>query len=66
MTSVIASGAFNALASAGAGYLFELLGNSGYKDEIRRHNKAMGNFLLQKTSGERTRLLKRIRLCKKD
>ena len=36
-----ASGIFNALAFAGAGYLFKMIDRSGYEEEIRRHNLAM-------------------------
>ena len=39
--SVVAGGIFNALAFAGAGFLFSKLNKEGYKDEMRRHNEAM-------------------------
>ena len=41
MASVVTSGVFNALAFAGAGYLFKLLDGNGYKNEIKRHDLAM-------------------------
>jgi multidrug resistance efflux pump len=41
MTSVAASGVFNALAFAGAGYLFKMIDKGGYEKELRRHNRAM-------------------------
>jgi hypothetical protein len=40
MTSVAASGVFNALAFAGAGYLFKMIDKGGYEKELRRHNRA--------------------------
>ena len=41
MSSVVAGGIFNAMAFAGAGFLFSKLNKEGYKDEMRRHNEAM-------------------------
>jgi hypothetical protein len=41
MTGVAASGVFNALAFAGAGYLFKMIDKGGYEKELRRHNRAM-------------------------
>ena len=41
MVSVTASGVFNALLFAGAGYLFKLLDGNGYKNEIKRHDLAI-------------------------
>ena len=41
MTSIVAGGSFNAVAFAGAGFLFSKLNKEGYKDEMRRHNEAM-------------------------
>ena len=41
MASVAASGIFNALAFAGAGFLFKSLDKNGYEDEMKRHNLAM-------------------------
>ena len=41
MTSIVAGGIFNAVAFAGAGFLFSKLNKEGYKDEMRRHNEAM-------------------------
>ena len=40
MASVAATGIFNALAFAGAGFLFKSLGENGYKEELKRHNLA--------------------------
>ena len=41
MSSVVTGGIFNALAFAGAGFLFSKLNKEGYSDEMRRHNEAM-------------------------
>ena len=41
MVSVAASGIFNALAFAGAGFLFKSIDKNGCEDEMKRHNLAM-------------------------
>ena len=41
MSSVVAGGLFNAVAFAGAGFLFSKLNHRGYEDEMKRHNKAI-------------------------
>ena len=41
MTSVVAGGLFNAVAFAGAEFLFSKLNHRGYEKEIKRHNKAI-------------------------
>lgn len=41
MASVVAGGLFNAVAFAGAGYVFHKLDKSGYEKEMKRHNEAM-------------------------
>ena len=41
MASVVAGGLFNAVAFAGAVYVFNKLDKKGYKDEIKRHNLAV-------------------------
>ena len=41
MSSVVAGGLFNAVAFAGAGFLFSKLNHRGYEDEIKRHNEAI-------------------------
>ncbi len=38
---MVAGGIFNAFAFAGAGYLFKMVNNDGYGEEIKRHNLAM-------------------------
>jgi hypothetical protein len=40
MTSVVVGGLFNAVAFAGAGFLFSKLNGQGYK-EVKRHNQAL-------------------------
>ena len=41
MAGVVAGGLFNAIAFAGAGYVFHKLDKNGYEKEMRRHNEAM-------------------------
>ena len=41
MASVVAGGLFNAIAFAGAGYVFHKLDKKGYEDEMKRHNSAV-------------------------
>ena len=41
MAGMVVVGLFNAFAFAGAGFLFNKLNHSGYKDEIKRHNIAL-------------------------
>ena len=41
MAGMVAGGLFNAIAFAGAGFLFSKLNHSGYEDEIKRHNLAL-------------------------
>ena len=38
---MLVGGLFNAVAFAGAGFLFSKLNHTGYKEEIKRHNLAM-------------------------
>ena len=48
MASVVAGGLFNAIAFAGAGYVFHILDKSGYEKEMKRHNEAMEKVLKEK------------------
>ncbi len=41
MASMVAGGLFNAVAFAGAGYLFQKFNKDGYGEEVRRHNLAL-------------------------
>ena len=41
MTSMVTGGLFNAIAFAGAGFLFSKLNRSGYEKETKRHNLAL-------------------------
>ena len=48
MASVVAGGLFNAVAFAGAGYVFHKLDKSGYEDEMKRHNLAVEQLQAEK------------------
>ena len=48
MTSVVAGGLFNAVAFAGAGYVFHKLDKNGYEEEMKRHDKAMEKLSWEK------------------
>ena len=48
MASVVAGGLFNAIAFAGAGYLFSKLNHGGYEKEMKRHNKALESLAKSK------------------
>ena len=71
MSSIVAGGIFNAVAFAGAGFLFSKLNHNGYEDEIKRHNKALENLAKAKqawTERERARKnrITRLRLERAD
>ena len=44
VVGVAAGGLFNAVAFAGAGYVFHKVDKKGYKDETKRHNLAMAQL----------------------
>ena len=48
MAGMVAGGLFNAVAFAGAGFLFSKLNHSGYSDETKRHNLAMEQLSIAK------------------
>ena len=48
MASVVAGGLSNAIAFAGAGYVFHKLDKNGYEKEMERHNKVMEEFNKEK------------------
>ena len=48
MAGVVAGGLFNAIAFAGAGYIFHKLDKNEYKKEMRRHNEAMEKLAREK------------------
>ena len=48
MASVVAGRLFNAIAYAGAGYVFHKLDKSGYEKEMKRHNEAMEKLSKEK------------------
>ena len=65
MTSIVAGGIFNAVAFAGAGFLFSKLNHNGYEDEMKRHNKALEDLAKAKqawTERETARKNKILRL----
>jgi hypothetical protein len=56
MTTLVVRGLFNAVAFAGAGFLFSILNNAAYKEEIKRHNQALAqNSQKQRTNSMRRR-----------
>ena len=48
MAGVVAGGLFNAIAFAGAGYVFHKLDKNGHEEEMRRHNEAMEKLVREK------------------
>ena len=48
MASVVAGGLFNAIAFAGAGYVFHKLDKNGYEKEMKRHDEAMEKLNAEK------------------
>ena len=48
MASVVAGGLFNAIAFAGAGYVFHKLDKDGYEKELKRHDEAMEKLSREK------------------
>ena len=48
MASVVAGGLFNAIAFAGAGYVFHKLDKNCYEKEIKRYSEAMEKLLEEK------------------
>ena len=48
MAGVVAGGLFNAIAFAGAGYVFHKLDRNGYEKEMKRHDEAMEIFAKEK------------------
>ena len=55
MASVVAIGLFNAVAFAGAGYLFNKLNHSDYEKEIKHHNEAMEKLTKATKNGMRNK-----------
>ena len=48
MAGVVARGLFNAIAFAGAGYVFHKLDKNGYEKEMKRHDEAMEKLSAEK------------------
>ncbi|CAB3982834.1 Hypothetical predicted protein [Paramuricea clavata] len=63
MTSVVVGGLFNAVAFAGAGFLFSKLNHSGYKDEMKRHNKALEKLAKAKEKWYESQVEKKNRIA---
>ena len=59
MTGVVAGRLFNAIAFAGAGYVFHKLDKSGYEAEMKRHDMAVEK--LNRENGTREPWRKRTR-----
>ena len=48
MAGVVAGGLFNAIAFAGAGYVFHKLDKNSYEKEMERHDRAMEKLSVEK------------------
>ena len=57
----VVGGLFNAVAFAGAGFLFSKLNHTGYEKEIKRHNQAMEKLARDKKNGMKNKLRKKKR-----
>ena len=64
MTSIVAGGIFNAVAFAGAGFLFSKLNHHGYEDEMKRHNKALENLAKAKQAWNEREVARKNRITK--
>ncbi|CAB4015717.1 Hypothetical predicted protein [Paramuricea clavata] len=62
MTSVVVGGLFNAVAIAGAGFLFSKLNHSGYEDEMKRHNTALDKLAKAKEKWYESQVEKKNRI----
>ena len=62
MASVVAGRLFNAVAFAGAGYVFHKLDKKDYEDEMKRHNLAVERLQAAKEKWYEKTVEKRIRL----
>ncbi|CAB3987043.1 Hypothetical predicted protein [Paramuricea clavata] len=63
MTSVVVGGLFNAVAFAGAGFLFSKLSHSGYEGEMKRHNKALEKLAKAKEKWYESQVEKKNRIA---
>jgi uncharacterized protein HemX len=63
MTSVVVGGLFNAVAFAGAGFLFSKLNHGGYEDEIKRHNRALEKLAKAKEKWYESQVEKKNRIA---
>ena len=63
MASTVASGIFNAMAFAGGGLLFKKLDENGYKDEMKRHNRANEKFYIKREKWQERQVLKKDKIA---
>ena len=60
MASTVASGIFNAMHGIRRSrVLFKKLDESGYKDEMKRHNRAMGKCNIEREKWQERQVLKK-------
>ena len=64
MSSIVAGGIFNAVAFAGAGFLFPKRNHRGYEDEIKRHNKAIEELTKAKEAWYEREVKRKDRMAK--
>ena len=64
MASVVAGGIFNAVAFAGAGFLFSKLNHQGYDDEMKRHNKALEDLAKANQAWSKREVARKNRIAK--
>ena len=65
MAQVVATGVFNALAFAGAGFLSKMLDKNGYGEEMKRHNLAMEDLTKPCNKWNEQQVLKREEIFRK-
>lgn len=64
MACTVAGGLFNALAFAGAGFLFKMLDESGYAAEVEGHNRAMEKINEERENWQERQIKKRDKVAK--
>ena len=64
MSSIVAGGIFNAVAFAGAGFLFSKLNHRGYEYEIKRHNKVIEELTKAKEAWYEREVKRKDRIAK--
>ena len=63
MAGVLAEGLFNAIAFAGAGYVFQRLDKNGYEKEMERHDRTMENLSVEKENWYKRTVEKKNRIA---